>query len=412
MVIKNAIICDKRGEKKADVRVEDGKIKKISVSIEPRKNEQTINAEGSYLLPGIIDMGASIGEGVQDIYKELKKLSTSAIKSGITTIAVQPDTAINTEIGLDYFFSKSKELSLCSLTAVSSATENNACEKLNNLAIIFKNGAVGAFLPSYANSNVLKRSMEYAKMYDKPLFISCSNEHLDKGAVMHEGATSFTMGLGGFSVVSESSEMAKVVDIASYVGSKLVVKSLSSEKSAAIARDAKKHYKNIYFDVSLHHLALTDKNCNGYNSYAKNFPPLREERDRESLTAALKDGVIDTISSGHKPANRLTKDLSFEEASFGIECLDFFFSTLYTVLVQNGKIGLCKISELTSFNPAQILGIAHKGLIKEGYDADIFLFDPSKQIVVDNAHSPYSSLDLNGMVTHTFKDGEIRFVAS
>jgi len=411
MLIKNATICDKKGERKADVRIEDGKIKKIAAQLESKRNEQIIEADGLYLMPGIIDIGASIGEGVQDIYKALKKLSNFAIKSGITTVAVQPGTAINTEIGLDYFFSKSKELSLCSLTPVASATENNSCEKLNNLAIMYKNGAIGAFVPSYANSNILKRSMEYAKMYDKPLFVECSNPHLDKGAVMHEGAISFAMGLGGFSVVSESSEMAKVVDIASYVGSKLVVRSLSSEKSVAIAKDAKKHYKNIFFDVSLHHLTLTDESCNGYNSYAKNLPPLREARDRDALVAAIVDGSIDTISSGHTHATRLTKDLSFEEASFGIESLEFFISALYALSLQKG-IPFSKISELSSFNPSQILRLEHKGLIKEGYDADMFLFNPHGAPGIPHEHSPYLTVELMGAVTHTFKDGEIRFVAA
>ncbi len=411
MLIKNAIVCDKKGERKADIRAEEGKIKKIAASIEPKRNEQIIDASGLYLMPGIIDIGASIGEGVQDIYKALRKLSNFAIQSGVTTVAVQPDTAINTEIGLDYFFSKSKELSLCSLTPIASATENNGCEKLNNLAIIYKNGAVGAFVPSYANSNILKRSMEYAKMYDTPLFVGCSNPHLDKGAVMHDGAISFAMGLGGFSVVSESSEMAKVVDIASYIGSKLVVRSLSSEKSIAIAKDTKKHYNNIFFDLSLHHLTLTDESCRGYNSYAKNFPPLREERDREALVGALISGAVDTISSGHTPATRVAKDLSFEEASFGIESLAFFISALYALSLEK-NIPFAKISELTSFNPSQILGLESKGLIKEGFDADMFLFDPNKAPNIPHERSPYLNVSLKGGVTHTFKDGEIRFVAA
>ena len=142
MLIKNTTICDKRGQKRSDVRLEDGRIKKISSMIEPKKNERIIDGEGLFLLPGIIDIGASIGEGVSDIYKALKKVSTDAVKGGATTVLIQPDTPINTEIGLDYFFSKSKELSLCSLSPVASATENNALEKLNNLAIIFKNGAI------------------------------------------------------------------------------------------------------------------------------------------------------------------------------------------------------------------------------------------------------------------------------
>lgn len=408
MLIKNGIVCDKRGEKRADVRIEDGKIKKISAKLEPKKNEKVLEADGLYLMPGIIDIGAAIGEGVQDIFRALQKLSNFAVKSGITTVAVQPDTAINTEIGLDYFFSRSKEISLCSLTPIASATENNGCEKLNNMAIMHKNGAVGAFVPSYANSNILKRSMEYGKMQATPLFVTCSNPHLDKGAVMHDGAVSFSMGLGGFSVVSESSEMAKVVDIASYIGSKLVVRSLSSEKSTAIARDAKKHYKNIFFDVSLHHLVLTDESCRGYVSYAKNFPPLRETRDKDSLIAALKDGTIDAISSGHRPVTRLTKDLSFEEAAFGIESLEFFFSALYALSLEQ-EISISKISELTSYNPASILGNTNKGLIKEGFDADIFLFNPKEKPSLPHEHSPYQNVPLVGNVACTIVGGEVKF---
>lgn len=411
MLIKNGTLCDKRGERKADIRVEEGKIKKIASKLEAKKNETVIDALGMYVMPGIVDIGASIGEGVQDIFGALKKVSNFAIKSGITTIAVQPDTAINTEVGLDYFFSKSREISLCSLTPIASATENNGCEKLTNMAIIYKNGAVGAYISSHANSNLIKRSMEYAKMYDKPLFVSCSNPHLDKGALMHEGAISFSMGLGGFSVVSESSEMARVVDIASYIGSKLVVRSLSSEKSVTIAKEAKSRYQTIFFDVSLHHLALIDESCIGYNSYAKNFPPLRERRDRDSLIEGLKSGVIDVLSSGHKPATRVMKDLSFEDASFGIESLEFFASAAYAICVDN-DISISKMSELTSYNPSKIIGLETKGLLKEGYDADMLLFDPVAKPNSPHARSPYLDVKLSGGVKYTIIDGEIRFAAN
>jgi len=406
MLIKNTTICDKRGQKRSDVRLEDGRIKKISSMIEPKKNERIIDGEGLFLLPGIIDIGASIGEGVSDIYKALKKVSTDAVKGGATTVLIQPDTPINTEIGLDYFFSKSKELSLCSLSPVASATENNALEKLNNLAIIFKNGAIGAYIRSDANSNILKRSMEYTKMYSKPLFVTCANSHLDKGALIHDGAVSFRLGLGGFSVVSETSEMAKVVDIASFVGSKLLVSGVSSEKAVSNAAVYKKNYPNIFFDVSVHHLCLTDEACVGYNSYAKNYPPLREERDQKALVDAIKNSVIDVISSGHTPVSRLTKDLSFEDAAFGIESLGVMFSILYTRLVQSGEVSMERVSELTSFNPSAILGFENKGLIKEGYDADLFLFDPLKHSDVGE-FSPYKNIVLTGAVTHTFKAGEL-----
>lgn len=408
MLIKNGTVCDKREIKQADVRVENGKIEKVADTLSPYSGERVIEAKGLYLIPGAIDIGASIGEGVSDIYKALKKLSNFAIRGGVTTLAVQPDTAINTEIGLDYFFSKSKEISLCALTPIASATENNDGEKLNNLAIIYKNGAVGAYLPSSANSNILMRSLEYGKMYDKPLFVSCFNESLDKGALMHEGLLSFAMGLGGFSVVSESSELARVVDIASYVGSRLVVRGLSSEKSTEIAKGAKRRYKNVFFDVSLHHLTLTDESCKGYDSYAKNFPPLRENRDMESLIAGVVGGYIDVVSSGHKPVARVAKDLSFEEAAFGIESLEFFLSALFALSVKKG-IPLTKISELISYNPAKILGLENKGLIEEGLDADLTLFCPNSAPNRPHDNSPYLKVELKGATLYTIKDGEIRF---
>ena len=204
MIIKNAIVCDKRGESSVDVRIESGLIKSIAKSLKPQKNEEVIDASGLYLLPGAIDLNSSLGVSNQNIAKTLQRIEADALKGGVCTVVVQPKTPINTEIGLDYLVSKSKEIALTNACAVASAVENNEGDKLNNMAIMFKNGAVGAYIHSNANGNCVRRSMEYSAMYSKPLFVSLQNKSLDLGAVMNDSETAFKLGLTPFQSVTES----------------------------------------------------------------------------------------------------------------------------------------------------------------------------------------------------------------
>jgi dihydroorotase len=413
VIIKNGTICDKRGENKADIRIENGFIKKIAHEILPLKNEEVIDATGQYILPGAIDINCSLGISNQNIFKTLQKIEADAIKGGVCTIAIQPDTPINTEIGLDYIVSKSKELSLTDVSVVSSAVENNDGDKLNNMAIMYKNGAVGAYISSDANSNFLRRSMEYSAMYGRPIFVSLQNKSLDMGGVMTDSARAFGMGLTPLQNATESTEMVKISEMSYSYSSVAVVNSISLARSTLLAKQIKSRREKTIFCTDLHYFSLSHEECAKYNSFAKVNPPLRQDEDIKGIKTAIKDGVISCIASGHVPVRMGNKDVAFEEASFGIESLALFLPICYTFLVKDGTISLAKLSELTSHNPANIIGAKDKGLVKVGYSADLVIFDTNVKCTKQSVskfdsyqNGPYNDKELYGAVLALFKDGK------
>jgi dihydroorotase len=412
MIIKGGTVCDARGEKKADVRVENGCITRIAAQISPKKGEEVIDANGKYILPGAIDLNASLGQNTGNIFKTLAKVESDALKGGVTTIALQPATPINTEIGLDYLVSKSKELSLTKLAPIVSALENNDTDKLNNMAIMFKNGAFGTFIDSDSDANSLRRTMEYSAMSGKPMFVRLASKKLDGEGVMHDSPLAFELGLGVFQSATEPCELVKICEMTRAYGSKTVINSLSLARSAEIAAQSKKQAEGVYFCADIHHLVLTDNECAGYDTYAKNYPPLRDEEARSAMIKAIKNGSAHCVSSGHTPVRAGQKDVAFEDAAFGIESLALFLPLCFTYTVKSGALSLSKLSSLVSYAPANILGLDDVGLIKVGYKADIVLFDAN--MATDKsafskydsyANGPYMDKELFGSVTCVLKDG-------
>jgi len=412
MIIKGGIVCDARGERVADVRIENSRIARVASDIKPKKNEEVVNATGLYVLPGGIDLNASLGLSTGNIFKALSKVESDALKGGVTTVALQPATPINTEIGLDYLISKSKELDLTKLAPIVSALENNDTDKLNNIAIMFKNGAYGTFIDSDSDANLLRRTMEYSAMSSKPMFVRLVSKKLDGEGVMHDSSAAFELGLSVFQSATEPCELVKICEMSRAYGSKTVINSMSLERSVQIAATTKKSGVGVHFCADIHHLVLTDNECAGYDTYAKNYPPLRDEASKSAVTKAVKDGQIECISSGHTLVRSGQKDVAFEDAAFGIESLALFLPLCYTYTVKHGILSFAKLSSLISSTPASILGLDDAGLIKVGYKADIVLFDaniPTDKSAFSKydsyANGPYMDKELYGSVVGVFKDG-------
>jgi len=413
VIIINGTICDKRGELNSQVRVENGLIKKIATVIKPYKNEEIIDATGLYIMPAIVDLNTSLGFANQSIFKTLQKIESDAVKGGVCNVVIQPQTPINTEIGLDYLISKSNELGLTKISVIASAIENNDGDKLNNMAIMFKNGAVGAFLNSDINANFLRRSMEYSAMYSKPLFIALKNKPLDLGGVINDSEVAFKLGLTPVQNATEPTELVKVCELSQGLNSTAVINSISLKRSVKLAKQIKSRGEKSIFCTDLHYFSLEDSECLGYNTFAKNSPPLRTVKDMEAIREAIKSGVISCIASGHTPVSIGNKDVAFEEASFGIESLALFLPICYTNLVKSNLISMSRLSELTSLNPAKIIGSKSSGLVKVGFDADLILFDPNSKYNMQEVSrfdsykkGPYADKELFGVVKGVFKNGK------
>ncbi len=367
MVVKNAKVVDFRGERCADVLIQEGVIKKIGANL---SDDEIIEAQGAYLLPAAIDLNVRVLDDRINT-TNLYALGQEALQGGVGAVALIPDTSppVDEEISLE--FVKSHALPMKLYPLVMGTKEQG----LSEISILLKKGAAGVYTPSDINPYLLARIFEYAKMHQIPLHIAPRNKIFQDVGVMNEGKTAFELGLGGIDTLEEKAEVAKVIEYSEHYGVPVLFKGVSTARSLDLIADS--HY--CYAEVGIHHLLLSEEACAGYNTLAKIMPPLRSEEERQRLLLALREGKIDLISSLHSPRSRVAKEVSFQEAAFGIDALAYLLPLAYTHLVDTGIIDMPKLTELLSANPACFLG-EKLGKIEEGYVAQLVLFDPDKGI--------------------------------
>ncbi len=392
MVIKNAKIINFDGELEADVLIKDGVIEKIgSISHE----DEIVDGEGMWLLPGLIDLNSRV---LDDRINQanLLDLHKKALRGGVTTLALMPDTMpkVCDEITLEFVRTQSYDTHILPyIMALKSE------EQMSEISILLKKGAAGIYTPSDINPYLLARVFEYAKMHNIPLFVEPKNSVFQDVGVMNEGEISFRLGLGGIGKLPEIAEVAKVIEYSEEYGVTVLFKSVSTRKS--LERIAKS--RRCYAEVSIHHLVLNDEACQEYNTEAKIFPPLREEEERQRLIEALQSGKIDVLSALHSPKSRIEKGRSFNEAAFGIDAISNYLPLLYTYLVKSNIIGPSKLVELTATNPACFTG-KRVGKIEEGYIADLVLFNPNGHTTLTSSVYPR---ELEGKVVKVMRAGEL-----
>lgn len=405
MLIKNAFVSTASGVTVQDILIEEGKISAISEHIDASTHE-VIDAHGLYLLPGLIDLNVRFSNSSLN-QEHIDKLSSSCLKGGVTTAVVMSDFTPRLESATLLELVKVKIDQAKINLHISAPLADQKEDQLHDVATLLNNGAAAILADSHRNANLLRRGMQYAIMKKKPLFIQCYEPNLDDNGLMNDGFSASKMGLSGISNISETAEVAKVSEMARFYGATVVLKSLSTKRSLEIVKDNKTQNSDLYAEVSIHHLSKNDTSCDGFNTYAKLMPPLREEAERKALVVALKEGYIDILTSAHSPKSILYKDVAFEDAAFGIGSIEEFLTLAYTFLVKNEVIDLNELIRICCKNPAHILNLPFKGAIEVGFDADLVLFDPNECYNVTNKHSLYYGDTLHGKVKKVVVGGKL-----
>lgn len=401
MIIKNAVLCDANGERQGDVEVVNGVITKIADNL---TGEDVLDAKGLFLLPGLIDLNVSLSDRQLNASR-LHELSNSALKGGVTTLVLNPQSepAINNEIVLEFVLDRRLEGTKIK-SAICATQEDKA---LSNIAILLKKGAVAPSLSSAVDSNLIRRVFEYMKMYEGTVFCSAQDKALNGNGVMFEGKVSARLGLPGIPVLGEIIHVAKMIEIARYFDVQVLFKGLFTRRSIEMIRAAKKEGLKVFSEISIHHLALDESACDGFNTYAKIFPPLADEKGKLSLQESLKNGEIDVLTSLHAPQSKVNKEVAFYDAAYGTEAIEEILPLYYTKLVKSGIVSLSALSQMVSLTPAQMIK-KKAGLIEVGQDADLVLFDPKAKTKVENTQSLYSGELLEGKIVSVIIDGEIK----
>ncbi len=421
IIIKNGRVIDpaKKFDRVADILIENGKIK--SVGKQNTSKGQVINAKGLIVTPGLIDMHVHLREPGREEEETIASGSTAAVHGGFTSIACMPNTdpPIDDEASAEFVYLQAKRTGKANVFPIGSVTKNRAGKELAEIGQLVRGGAV-AFSDDgdpIDNAEVMRRGLEYAKMFNKPIIAHCENKDLSGPGVMNEGLISLELGLPGIPSVAEEIMIHRDVMLTRLTGGRLHIAHVSTEGAIELIRWAKKRKIKVTSEVTPHHFTLTDESIKyvngGFDPNLKVNPPLRTKKDIQAIYRALKDGTIDAIVSDHAPHSPEEKDVEFSSAPFGMIGLESVLPLIITELVNKKILTLSEAIAKLTINPARILGIP-KGTLAVGADADVTLIDLKKEWVIDpekfkskSRNCPFTGRKVKGRVIKTIVNGKV-----
>lgn len=403
-----------------DVLIEDGKIAALEKDIDPGSAE-VIDAGGKVVSPGLVDLHVHFREPGLEYKEDIESGSRAAARGGVTTVVCMPNTvpAIDHPALVKYVTDKGKEAGLTNVLTAGCITKGLNGAELSEIGDLKESGAVAVTDDGrpVRNSGLMRRALEYARMFDMPVMSHCEDLELVDGGSMNEGEMSTRLGLRGIPKSAESVAVSRDILIAEEVGARLHICHVSTKNSIEAVRSAKKRGAKITCETAPHYFSLTDRACDGYCSNAKMNPPLRDDEDVNAVIEGLADGTIDAIATDHAPHHRDEKEIEFDKALNGIVGLETSLSLGITNLVYTGKLTLMQLIEKMSTAPAGIIGI-DRGSLKQGKTADLVIFDPEEKYTVNagdfaskGRNTPFDGKDVYGKVYYTISEGKVVYAA-
>lgn len=418
ILLKNGNVIDyaSRTNQKMDILIEDKKIKKIANQIN-EVADNTIDCTGLMVIPGMIDMHCHLRQPGFEHKETIETGSKSAVKGGFTTICPMPNTkpTPDSAIILKEIIDEAHRVNLCNVLPYSSVTKGEKGEELVNFEEMKQAGAI-AFSDDgmpVVNSNIMRQAM--IKADEEGTFVAshCEEKSVAKGAI-NAGEVAKKLGVEGVLPEAEEIMAAREIVISETNNVRGHICHISTRTSVAMIRDAKKRGVKITCETCPHYYSFTVKEVLESGTNAKMNPPLREEEDRKAIIKGLQDGTIDAIITDHAPHAEDEKKKPLSEAPNGIIGFETALAASITNLIQPKYIGYLDLVRLTSYTPAKLLNLKTKGQLKQGYDADITIFDPNMEyvyekqsIVSKSKNTPFIGKKLKGKVMYTIVGGRI-----
>ncbi len=381
--------------------------------------DETIEAGGLIVAPGLVDMHVHLREPGREEDETIETGTRAALAGGFTSVACIPNTEppIDTQAAVEFIHQKAARADTCNVFVVACVSRGREGKELAEIGRLVEAGAV-AFsddgAPVY-DAELMRRALEYCRMFDKPILAHEEVLELSRGGVMNEGLVSLLLGLPGMPAAAEDVMIGRDVTLTEATGGRLHVMHVSTAGGVALIRDAKRRGVRVTAEACPHHFTLTDESLRGFDSNYKMSPPLRTAADVEAIIEGLVDGTIDCIATDHAPHAREKKMLELDRAPFGILGLETAVGLSVTRLVATGRIGWPRLIESLSTLPARILGI-NRGTLRPGAVADVTLIDPERSWQVDintfrskSVNSPFHGWTLRGRAVATIVGGRVKY---
>ncbi|WP_242913516.1 dihydroorotase [Brevundimonas pishanensis] len=401
------------------VVIENGKIKQVvhghgAVDID---GANVIDAMGRILAPGLIDIRVKTGEPGNEPKETLKSAALSAAAGGVTTIVIQPDTdpAVDDPAMIDHIQRRGAALELVHVRAAGAATQGRKGERMAEIGLMDEAGALyftdvdNVIL----NSRTLQRVMSYAASFNALIACRPTEPWLSEGTVATAGELSTRLGLSAQPAIAERIQLERDLALVEQTGARFLVDQISTDSALEVLTRARKRGLDVAASVSINHLCFNEIDIGDYRTFYRLDPPLRTEEDRQAMIEAVRDGLIDVITSAHCPEPAENKRRPFAEAEPGAVGLETLLAAAITNLHHENGIELIDVLRPLTHGPASLLGL-ESGTIAEGAPADLVLFDAGAPIVVDAAtlkskskNSPFDGRRLQGKVLLTLVEGRI-----
>ncbi len=412
-VLKGGRVVDpSRGiDRIMDVGVSDGRLADPKGIDDP----EIVDVKGLVVAPGFIDMHVHLRQPGRTDKENIRSGTMAAAAGGFTSIVAMPNTSpvADNASTIEYVRIHAAKEGVVKVLPCAAITKNQEGKEMAGIGSLKKAGAVALSDDGkcVANNEIMRHVLEYSKTFGMPILDHCEDESLSAGGVMHEGYWSVVLGFRGIPAAAEELMVARDIIIAEIAGWKIHIQHVSSMGSVRMIRDAQRRKIPVTAEVTPHHITLTDQEIRHFDTNLKMNPPLRSEEHRKALIRGLKDGTISVIATDHAPHTETEKLVEFDYAPFGIIGLETAVPLCLTELYHKKHLSLFELVSKFTTGPASVLNI-EAGSLQEGAEADITVFNPDEEHVIDassffskSRNTPFNGRKVRGRIAATIVRG-------
>ncbi len=417
IIIRNGRVIDpaNKRDEVADLPIVNGKIAQMS-EVTGQKSEE-IDAQGLIVAPGLIDSHVHLREPGFSHKETIESGARAAAAGGFTTVVCMPNTSpvADNPSTIAWIKDRAEATACVNVLPAGAITKNIAGEELAPIGSLARAGVVAITDDGHCvqNHELMRRAVEYARMFDLPVLDHCQDYDLVGNGLVHEGHWSTLLGLPGWPAAGEEAIVMRNILLADLCQHHIHCQHISAAGSVSLIRQARTRGVKISGEVCPHHVALTDESIQNFDTNYKMNPPLRSQRDVDAIIEGVADGTLSILCSDHAPHAHFEKEVEFDMAPFGILGLETELGIFLDLLVhKHRKIDLSRLIEMYTVEPARLLRL-EAGTLSIGAKADVTLIDPDLEwtVHIDNfqslsRNSPYHGWKLKGRAVRTIVAGQ------
>jgi dihydroorotase len=390
LLIRNGRVLDPANgvDAPGDVLIVSGRVARVGPGQPAPAGVEAVDAGGRVIAPGLIDIHVHLREPGYEYKETIASGTRAAAAGGFTSVACMANTrpVNDTRAVTDYIVAEARARGVVRVYPIGAVTRGLEGRELAELGELAEAGCVAYSDDGrpIMDSGLLRRALEYAQAFGRPIVSHAEDAALAAGGVMHEGVVATDLGLRGIPAAAEEVMVARDVALAELTGTPVHVAHVSTAAAVRLLRDAKARGVPVTGEVTPHHLLLTDEALRGYDANAKMAPPLRGKRDVEACREALADGTLDAIATDHAPHAITDKEVELDHAANGIVGLETAVALCLTHLVRPGLLDLGTFVARLTTGPARVLGLPG-GSLTPGAPGDVTVLDLERAHAVDPA---------------------------